>query len=107
MKFKRNIVINLIILTVTFLTLNSGFAQTKGSQTILFPGVIEQISADSKFIVVNEAKILLSSNAKIMDETGNNLTPYDLKCGSFVTLEVIKHGNGFLATKIILKARGR
>jgi hypothetical protein len=107
MKLEKNMIINLIIVALTFFILKPGYAQMKGNQAIIFPGVLEQISADSEFIVVNEAKILLSSNLKIMDEAGTSLTLYDLKRGSSVTLEVVKHGSGFLAKKIIVKAQKR
>ncbi len=107
MKFKKNVIINLIILTFTFLILNPGYAQMKGGQTITFPGVVEQISADFKFIVVNETKISLSSNTQIMDEKGNSLALSDLKSGSAITIEVVKNPNGFLAKKIIVKTQRR
>ncbi len=107
MKSRRRIGMIVTVLTLTLLFLELSYAQVRKEKTIIFPGVIEQISADSKFIVVNEAKIFLSTDAKIMDENGNSLALYDLKRGSFITLEVVKHGNAFLATKIILKRQGR
>lgn len=107
MKLKKEIIVSFMILSLTFLVLNPGHAQVKGNPAAIFPGVVEQISADSKFIVVNEAKIFLSSDAKIMDAFGNSLTLSDLKRGSFITLEVIKSGDGFLAKTIVLKTRGR
>ena len=105
MKFRKNIIVNLIILTLTFLTLNSGFAQTKANQTIIFPGVVEQISSDLKFIIVNEARVSLSSNTQVMDDKGNSLTLYDLTRGSSISLEVVKQGSGFLAKRIVIKKR--
>lgn len=107
MKFRNNIIINLIILTLTFWILNPGYAQMKGGQTMTFPGVVEQISGDFKFITVNETKIFLSSNTQITDDKGNRLTLYDLTRGSSITLEVVKHGSGFLAKKIIVKTQKR
>jgi len=107
MKFKKNIIASVIILTLTFLTLNSGFAQTKANQAIIFPAVVEQISSDLKFIIVNEARVSLSSNTQITDDKGNTLTLYDLTRGSSVSLEVVKQGSGFLAQKIVIKKRTR
>ncbi len=103
MKSKKYIVVNLIILTVTFLTLDAGYAQTKQNQAIIFPGVVEQISSDLKFIVVNEAKVSLSSNTQVMDDKGNGLTLYDLTRGRSINLEVVKKGSGFFAQKIVVK----
>ncbi len=107
MKFKKNVIINLIILTFTFLILNPGYAQMKGGQTITFPGVVEQISANFEFIVVNETKISLSPNTQIMDDRGNTLTVSDLKPRSPIAIEVLKSPRGFLAKKIIVKTPKR
>ncbi len=107
MKIKKNIVINLIILILTFLILSPGYAQMKGGQTITFSGVVEQISGDFKFIVVNETKISLSSGIQIMDDRGNTLTVSDLKPRSPVTIEVLKSPRGFVAKKIVLKTQNR
>jgi hypothetical protein len=107
MKSQKNIIIILTYLTVTLLTLNPSYAQIKRGQAITFPGVIEQISADSKFIVVNEAKIFLSSNTQIMDDRGDTLTVSDLKPRSPITIEVLKNPRGFFAKKIVLKTQGR
>ena len=103
MKSRKRIGIIVTVLTLTLLSFELSYAQVGNQKTILFPGVIEQVSVDSKFIVVNEAKIFLSADAKIIDQNGNSLALYDLKRGSSITLEVVKRGNTFLATKITLK----
>ena len=103
----KKITMSVAILILTFLTLNPVYAQTKREQIITFPGVIEQISKDFKFIVVNETKISLSSTTRIVDEKGNSLTLSDLKPGSPITIEVLKNANGFLAKKIIAKKQKR
>ena len=107
MKSRKRIAIIVTALTLTILSLELSYAQVGKEKTIVFPGLVEQISADSKFIVVNEAKIFLSPDAKIIGQNGDSLALYDLKRGSSITLEVVKHGNAFLATKIILKRQGR
>ncbi len=107
MKFGKSIVLHLTILALTFLIFNTGFAQTKGNQAIIFPGVIEQISSDFKFIVVNEARVSLSSNTQVTDDKGNTLALYDLTRGSSISLEVVKQGSSFLAQKIVVKKRMR
>jgi uncharacterized membrane protein len=107
MKFKKHIIASIIILVLTFLILNFGFAQTKATQAIIFPGVVEQISSDLNFIIVNEAKISLRSNTQVTDERGNSLTLYDLTRGSSISLQVVKQGSGFLAQKIVINKRAR
>jgi hypothetical protein len=107
MKLQKNIIMSLIILILTLLTLNPGYAQIKMGQIVTFPGVVEQISIGFEFIVVNETKISLSSTTRIVDEKGNSLTLYDLKPRSPITIEVLKNANGFLAKNIIVKKQKR
>ena len=107
MNSRKKITMKVAILILTFLILNPVYAQTKREQIITFPGVIEQISKDFKFIVVNETKISLSSTTRIVDEKGNSLTLSDLKPGSPITIEALKNANGFLAKKIIAKKQTR
>ena len=107
MKFQKNIIINLIILMITVLTLNPCYAQTKREQTITFPGVVEHISGDFKFIVVNETKISISSDTQVVDEKGNGFALYDLKPQSSINIEVVKNAKGFFAIKIIVKKQKR
>jgi hypothetical protein len=107
MNSQKKITIILTFLTVTLLTLNLSYAQTNVGPTMTFPGVIEKISGNFKFVVVNEAKILLSSGTQIMDDRGNTLTVSDLKPRSPITIEVLKSPRGFLAKKIVLKTQGR
>ena len=105
MKFQKNIIINLISLVITLLILNPCYAQTKREQTITFPGVVEHISGDFKFIVVNETKISISPDTQVVNEKGNGLTLYDLKPKSSINIEVVKNANGFFAIKIIVKTQ--
>jgi len=67
-----------------------------------YSGVIERIDKDSKFIVVNGAKILISGNATIVDEKGNILKADALKPRLFVVIEGVSSPEGFLAKKIVV-----
>ena len=67
-----------------------------------YSGVIKSTDKDFKFIVVNDAKVLLSDNTKIVDEKGNILRMNDLKPGLSVAIEGVRSSDGFLAKKIII-----
>lgn len=82
-------------------------SQVKKERTISFPGVIENISSNLKFIIVNEAIIFISSDTKIINEKGNILSIYDLKPKSNIAIEVLQNQNGFFAKKIILRTQKR
>lgn len=92
-----------IIMLLTICLLTSGEAQTKKDKTIIFPGMIEQISGDLKWMVVNETKISLTSETRVSDEKGRELKLADLKPNASITIEVVKQNNGFLAKQIVLK----
>src|SRR4030042_3749897 len=94
MNFRKIITTNATLLILTLLSLNMSFAEIKPQQTIAFPGVIEQVSVNLKYIVVNETIISLPLNTKIMDEKENTLNLHDLKPGGAIHIEVIKKANG-------------
>ncbi len=71
-------------------------------ETANYSGVIERIDKDSKHIVVNNAKILISPNVKIIDEKANVLKPEVLRPKVSVVIEGIHTPEGFLANKIIV-----
>ncbi|MGZ3950618.1 MAG: DUF5666 domain-containing protein [Flavisolibacter sp.] len=66
-------------------------------------GVVEKINQDSKFIVVDKARILVSAETKIVDEKGNILSIQDLNLDHSVQIEGVHRSNGFSATKILVK----
>ena len=67
-----------------------------------YSGVIKSVDKDFKFIVVNDAKVLISDNTKVVDEKGNILPINNLKPGLSVAIEGGRGSNGFLANKIII-----
>ena len=108
MKLKRSFFIEFIILLTAFLLINPGFSQMKKQDMISFTGVIENISEDSKFVVVNEVKIFISSSGtRINDEKGNILKISDLKPKLHVGIEALRSPNGIVAKKIVIKTSKR
>jgi hypothetical protein len=107
MKLQKVFLIEFFIITLTLMIFSPCFSQVKKEQTITFPGVIENISTDLKFIVVNEARISIDSGTKTIDEKGNILSIHDLKPKSYITIEVLQNSNGLLAKKIILNTQKR
>ncbi len=103
MKSRKRLIMNVTLLFLTLLIPNLDYAQNRGEHTSSFPGFIEQVSPDLRFVVVNETKIILSANTQIMTEKGGILRPSDLKAGNAVILEVLKNPSGFLAKKIVVK----
>ncbi len=67
-----------------------------------YSGVIGSIDKDSKFIVVNGAKILIPANATIVDEKGNILKTDSLKPKVSAVIEGVPSPEGFLAKRIVI-----
>jgi hypothetical protein len=107
MKLHKIFLINSVILVLTLLIINSSFSQVKKGRTISFSGVIENISSDLQFIVVNETRISIDSGTQIVNEKGNIGGVYDLKPKSYIAIEVLQNSNGLLAKKIILNTPKR
>jgi hypothetical protein len=100
---KKIFLIEFAIFILTFLVFNLGFSQVKMGETTSFPGVIESIPADFKFIVVNEVRIYISPDTKIVNENGNILKIEELKPRFNVTIEGVRSKDGFYAKKIVVK----
>ena len=105
MNLIRVFLIHSTIFIVILLIFNLGFSQVKIGETISFPGVIESIQKDFKFIVINEVRIFVSPDTKIVDENGNILKINELRSRLNVTIEAVRHPNGFLEKKIDLKSQ--
>jgi hypothetical protein len=105
MKLRKLVFIQFVISILTLLILSPGFSQVKKEGTLSFSGTIDHIPADFKSIVVNEGRILISPDTRIVDEKGNQLKIEDLKIGDYVIIIALKKSNGVFAQKIAIKKR--
>jgi len=103
MKLEKGILIKSVLFMLTLLLFLPGIQGIKEESTS-YSGVIKSIDKDLKFIVVDDQKILISENTKIMDEKGNLLLSKDLKTGLSVLIEGGPRPDGFLARKIVIKS---
>ena len=94
-----------LVLALLLLVLSPGLAQVRVGESISFPGVIEKVSEDLRFIVVNEVKISLFPGTRVLDDNGKELKPVELKPKLRIQLEVLSTTQGFLAQKIVVKRK--
>jgi hypothetical protein len=92
----------MVVLAVILGILSTGFSEVKRGEIISFPGTIEQVAPDFKFIVVNEAKIVVTPQTKIADGRGSVATINELKAKRFVRIEALRRQDGFIAQTILL-----
>lgn len=103
MNSKKIFLMKFFILILFLIVVNFSFGQAKKEEMIYFSGIITTISEDYKSIVVNQVKILISSNTKIVNEKGTILKINDLKPKLFVGIEGFKNPNGLVAKQIVVK----
>jgi len=101
MKLEKAYFIKLGIFMLTLLIFLPGIQGIK-QEAASYSGVIKSTDKDFKFIVVNDAKMLISDNTTVVDEKGHVLRMNDLKPGLSVAIEGVRSSNGFLAKKIVV-----
>ena len=101
MKLEKGCFVKSVIFMLTLLIFLPGIQGIK-EEAASYSGVIKSIDKDFKFIVVNDVKVLISDNTKIVDEKGNILRMNDLKPGLSVAIEGVRSSNGFFAKKIVI-----
>jgi cell division protein FtsI/penicillin-binding protein 2 len=105
MKLTKIFLILLALFIFVFLIFRIALSQVKTGETISFSGVIENIKENFEFIVVNEMRISISSETKIVDENGNPLKIDELKLGLNVTIKAVRNPNDFFAKRVILNKK--
>jgi len=100
MQLKKVFLLQFVLLVVTLFLVSSGFSQGKKEGVFSFFGSIDSIPESLKFIVVNEQRVYITSNTKIVDEKNNLLKINELKRGLSVKVEGIRKTEGIYADKI-------
>jgi hypothetical protein len=103
MNLQKIFLMKWVILILTLFILNPGLSQVKREEISSFSGVTESISNDFKLIVINEIRIFITANTKIVDEKGNTLKINDLKPKIYVAIEALRKPNGLFENKIVVK----
>ena len=103
MSIKRALLINLIVVLAIFLGFNLAFSQAKGAKIISFNGVIDAVPKSLKFIMVNEERVNITSDTKIVDAYGSTLKVTDLKVKLHVEIEAVTNQKTLYAKKIVVK----
>lgn len=96
MRFLVFMLFIVILLPATGFTITTGVSFTVS-------GIVENVGKDFKFIVVNKAKIFVTSDTKISDENGKYLARGNLKIKLPVSIEVVQKPEGLFAQKVVVK----
>ena len=107
MKLERICYTSFAMFVLVVLLIGPATSQIQRREIISFSGVIESISKDPNFIVVNEAKIFISAATQIMDESGELHKIDYLRPKRHVTIEAFRNPNGLMARKIAIKTSKR
>jgi len=100
MKLQKIPLLKLVVLIMILVIFHPGFSQIKSEAIISFSGYIDNIPKGSKFIVVNERRVFISSNTTIASEKGSILKMNDLKIRFYVVIEGVQKPDGIYAEKV-------
>lgn len=107
MKWNDHLLLEAIAVLIVLNLVTPGFAQVAKREVTSFPGVIDQVSEEAKYIVVNETMFSLLPGTKVADEWGTPLRISDLRRGLRVTLGVVKQSSGYGVREIVVKQKKR
>ena len=100
MQLKKVSLFQFILLVMTLLLVGSGLSQGKKEGVLSFFGSIDSIPESGRFIVVNEQRVYITTNTKIVDEKNNLLKMDHLKRGLSVKVTGIRKAEGIYADRI-------
>jgi hypothetical protein len=102
MDLKKLFVVKLLVLMLTLSLIGPAFSQGSGKPRP-YTGVIEWVSKDFKYIGIDERKILITPETKVVDAEGKMLKTSDLKPGRTVVIESIRTPGGSTERRITIK----
>jgi len=102
MRFIKAFVIPLVILLV-MLSFIPKLSQAQGKRVVL-SGVIDQLgeTKNSKYISINERRIVLTRNTTVVDQSGKPLTFKDLRPRLKATVQLIRRPDGSVERRVIV-----
>jgi Domain of unknown function (DUF5666) len=101
MRMQKFLFINVVAFGILLGVLSVGFSEVKRGEILSFPGMIEQVGPDFKFIVVNEAKILITPQTVIAERNGTAAKTGELKAGRWVRIDALQKQGTFVAQTIV------
>jgi len=108
MNMKKCVCVNVVAAGILLGIFSAAFSEVKRGEVISFPGVIEQVDPNFKFIVVNEAKIMITPQTLTVDRSGTAAKTSELKARRWVRIDALQKQGTFIAQTIIfLPPNGR
>jgi hypothetical protein len=101
MRMQKFLFISVVAFGILLGVLSVGFSEVKRGDILSFPGMIEQVGPEFKFIVVNEAKILITPQTVITDKNGTAAKNSELKVRRWVRIDAVQKQGSFVAQTII------
>jgi hypothetical protein len=103
MNLKRLFFVKLLVLILVLSFIGPAFSQGRDGKRIVYAGTIEWVSRDFKYISINEHKVSITPQTKVLDDRGNPLDMRELRRGRHVVVELIRNPSGSAEKRIIIK----
>jgi len=101
MNLKKFLYVNVVAAGILLVIFSTAVSEVKRGEIISFPGMIEQVGPEFKFIVVNEAKILITPQTIIADRNGIAAKTSELKARRWIRIDAFQKQGHFVAQTII------
>ncbi len=101
---RRQKTIQFFLLILPLFTVLCGF-QVKRMETVSVNGAIERIDLAHKVIVVNQIKMGISPDTRVIDERGNAVKWDQLKPTTYLTAETVRMPDGYKVIKITVHSK--
>ena len=103
MSSKTHLSVKSVFILIGVILWTLSFSQARADELFIVSGTIERLSKDLKSMEVNEGRVLISADTKIVDEKGKPLEVHSLQQKPMVTIQVLRRSSGFYAQKIVVK----
>ncbi len=92
-----------LLVSFVFFVLVAGFRGVK-MEPVRVSGSVETVDKNHQSMLVNGGKVIITPDTRVLDDKGRSLKPSALQPRSTVEIEALRHGQNFLATKILIRA---
>lgn len=103
MNFKKTVLLEaILIILIPFISF-PGFSQIREGKIESFWGKVWNVSGDYSFLIINEQRLDLNADTKVLDQEGKVLSRYSLKPAQSVFIEAEYRSGNYQIKKIVIQ----
>ena len=102
MNLKKFFFVKLLVLLLVLFLIGPAFSQARDGKRIVYAGIIDWVSQDFKYIGINDHKLPITPQTKVLDEKGNRLATSELRQGRPIVVELIRNPDRSAEIRIVI-----